>query len=114
MRLEQALTEIVSNALDAMSPPAGGRLEIGAHVATGDAGGGGSGAGVVIDITDPGGGVPAEILPNLCEPFFPTRAGGTGLGPAMPQRAVGGGGGRVGCTSGGGRRQTVAIWPAVG
>src|SRR2546427_973834 len=31
MRLEQALTEIVSNALDAMPPPAGGRLEIGAH-----------------------------------------------------------------------------------
>src|SRR5437660_9290355 len=50
MRLEQALTEIVSNALDAMPPPAGGRLEIGAHVATGDAAGGGSGAGVVIDI----------------------------------------------------------------
>src|SRR5213596_1591481 len=66
MRLEQALTEIVSNALDAMSPPAGGRLEIAAHVATGDAGRGGSGAGVVIDITDSGCGIPAEILPNLC------------------------------------------------
>src|SRR3989441_4530986 len=71
MRLEQALTEIVSNALDAMPPPAGGRLEIGAH---------GGGAGVVIEITDSGCGIPAEILPNLCEPFFTTRSEGTGLG----------------------------------
>src|SRR5438874_6534293 len=39
MRLEQALTEILSNALDAMPPPAGGRLEIGTRAATGDAGG---------------------------------------------------------------------------
>src|SRR5467141_1978396 len=50
LRLEQALTEIVSNALDAMPPPAGGRLEIAAHVGTGDAGAGGGGAGVVLEI----------------------------------------------------------------
>src|SRR5256886_2577615 len=99
MRLEQALTEIVSNALDAMSPPAGGRLEIGAHVATGDAGGGGSGAGVVIDITDSGCGIPAEILPNLCEPFFTTRSEGTGLGLAIAQRYVEEAGGRLEVTS---------------
>src|SRR2546428_76025 len=71
MRLEQALTEIVSNALDAMSPPAGGRLEIGAHVATGDAGGGGSGAGGVIDITGSGRGGPAGMLAHPCEALFP-------------------------------------------
>src|SRR5947208_16425994 len=65
MRLEQALTESVSNALDAMSPPAGGRLEIGAHVPTGDGGGGGSGAAVVLDIADSGRGIPAGIVPNL-------------------------------------------------
>src|SRR5437667_4289481 len=110
MRLEQALTEIVSNALDAMSPPAGGRLEIGAHVATGDAGGGGSGAGVVIDITDSGCGIPAEILPNLCEPFFTTRSEGTGLGLAIAQRYVGEAGGRLEITSVVGRGTTVRIW----
>ena len=110
MRLEQALTEIVSNALDAMSPPAGGRLEIGAHVATGDAGGGGSGAGVVIDITDSGCGIPAEILPNLCEPFFTTRSEGTGLGLAIAQRYVEEAGGRLEITSVVGRGTTVRIW----
>ena len=110
MRLEQALTEIVSNALDAMSPPAGGRLEIGAHVATGDAGGGGSGAGVVIDITDSGCGIPAEILPNLCEPFFTTRSEGTGLGLAIAKRYVEEAGGRLEITSAVGRGTTVRIW----
>src|SRR5947208_2578967 len=110
MRLEQALTEIVSNALDAMSPPAGGRLEIGAHVPTGDAGGGGSGAGVVIDITDSGCGIPAEILPNLCEPFFTTRSEGTGLGLAIAQRYVEEAGGRLEITSVVGRGTTVRIW----
>src|SRR2546421_12981047 len=53
MRLEQALTEIVSNALDAMPPPAGGRLEIAAH-------GGGAGGG--IQIPESGGGISGGIL----------------------------------------------------
>src|SRR5213078_3044833 len=47
MRLEQALTEVVSNALDAMPPPDGGRLEVGTRIATGT-GGGAEGAGVVV------------------------------------------------------------------
>jgi len=101
MRLEQALTEIVSNALDAMPPPAGGRLEIGAH---------GGGAGVVIEITDSGCGIPAEILPNLCEPFFTTRSEGTGLGLAIAKRYVEEAGGRLEITSAVGRGTTVRIW----
>src|SRR6266699_5934508 len=104
MRLEQALTEIVSNALDAMPPPAGGRLEIGAHVATGDA------AGVVIAITDSGCGIPAEILPNLCEPFFTTRPEGTGLGLAIAKRYVEETGGRLDIASRIGHGTTVRIW----
>jgi signal transduction histidine kinase len=108
MRLEQALTEIVSNALDAMPPPDGGRLAIGAHVGTGDAGGGG--AGVVVEITDSGRGIPAEILPNLCEPFFTTRTEGTGLGLAIAKRYVEEAGGRLEITSVVGRGTTVRIW----
>src|SRR5207247_868789 len=71
MRLEQALTEIISNALDAMSN--GGRLEIAARSQVGEAGA----DGVLLEITDSGAGIPAEILPNLCEPFFTTRPEGT-------------------------------------
>src|SRR5437016_2128414 len=66
MRLEQALTEIISNALAAM--PTGGRPEIAARPKAGQAGA----DGVLLEITDSGAGIPAEILPNLCEPFFTT------------------------------------------
>src|SRR5881398_3862159 len=47
MRLEQALTELVSNALDAM--PEGGRLEVATRAESGS-----SGAGVVVEVTDSG------------------------------------------------------------
>src|SRR5207247_1339930 len=59
MRLEQALTEIISNALDAMSN--GGRLEIAAQSRVGEAGA----DGVLLEIADSGSGIAAEILPNL-------------------------------------------------
>src|SRR5213596_390400 len=57
MRLEQALTEIVSNALDAMPAPDGGRLEIVARAQGGE----GGANGIVVEITDSGPGIPAEI-----------------------------------------------------
>src|SRR5438067_49009 len=73
MRLEQALTEIFSNALNAM--PDGGRLAIQAQPESVESGA----AGVALEITDSGRGIPAEILANVCEPFFTTRPEGTGL-----------------------------------
>jgi signal transduction histidine kinase len=104
MRLEQALTEIVSNALDAM--PDGGCLEIAVR-----SDGGATGvAGVALEITDSGGGIPAEILPNLGEPFFTTRPEGTGLGLAIAKRYVEESGGRLQITSVVGRGTTVHIW----
>ncbi|MGH7546697.1 MAG: sensor histidine kinase [Gemmatimonadales bacterium] len=103
MRLEQALTEIVSNALDAM--PEGGRLEIGTRAR------GASGAdGILLEITDSGRGIPQEILPNLCEPFFTTRPEGTGLGLAIAKRYVEEAGGRLEIASVVGRGTTVRIW----
>ena len=104
MRLEQALTELVSNALDAM--PQGGRLELTARA---EAGPGGAG-GVVVEVTDSGSGIAPEILPNLCEPFFTTRPEGTGLGLAIAKRYVEEAGGRLVITSTVGRGTTVQIW----
>src|SRR5437773_212088 len=104
MRLEQALTEIISNALDAMSN--GGRLEIAARSQVGEAGA----EGVLLEITDSGAGIPAEILPNLCEPFFTTRAEGTGLGLAIAKRYVEETGGRLDIASRIGHGTTVRIW----
>jgi len=104
MRLEQALTEILSNALDAM--PDGGPLEIAAR----SQGGEGGSDGVLLEIADSGPGIPAEILPNLCEPFFTTRPEGTGLGLAIAKRYVEETGGRLDIASQLGHGTTVRIW----
>src|SRR5437016_2777868 len=104
MRLEQALTEIISNAPDAM--PDCGPLEIAARSHSGD----GSADGIVLEITDSGRGIPAEILANVCEPFFTTRPEGTGLGLATAKRYVEEAGGRLEITSVVGRGTTVRLW----
>src|SRR3989442_778983 len=103
MRLEQALTEIISNALDAL--PEGGQLTIAAR-----ADGQGRADGVALEITDSGPGIPAEILPNLCEPFFTTRPEGTGLGLAIAKPYVEEPGGRLDIPSQIGHGTTVRIW----
>jgi signal transduction histidine kinase len=81
MQLEQALVEVVSNALDAM--PNGGTLRIAAkadHSSGDDA--------VVVEIVDSGAGIPERVLVSVCEPFFTTRAEGTGLGLAIAKRYI--------------------------
>ncbi len=109
MQLEQAILEIVSNALDAM--PTGGRLRIGASVVDGTAGAdaGGAGGEVVLEVSDTGGGIPAEVLPSVCEPFFTTRQEGTGLGLAIARRYVEQNGGRLEIASRRGEGTTVRL-----
>jgi signal transduction histidine kinase len=103
VQIEQALLEIISNAIDAM--PQGGRLGIRASVD------GKSEAGklVMIDITDTGSGIPASVLPSVCEPFFTTREEGTGLGLAIAKRYVDQNGGRLNIESRPGST-TVSLW----
>jgi len=102
MQLEQAILEIVSNALDAM--PNGGRLRIGAFVADGASPGD-----VVVEVTDTGGGIPDHVLPSVCEPFFTTRQEGTGLGLAIAKRYVEQNGGRLEIASRPGEGTTVRV-----
>ena len=102
MQLEQAILEIVSNALDAM--PSGGRLRIGAFVANGD-----GASAVVLEVSDTGGGIPAQVLPSVCEPFFTTRQEGTGLGLAIAKRYIEQNGGRLEIASRPGEGTTVRL-----
>lgn len=89
MQLEQALVEIISNALDAMRD--GGLLRIGARAERDGAGA----PGIVIEIADTGDGIPAEVLPSVGEPFFTTRPEGTGLGLATAKRYIAQNGGQL-------------------
>lgn len=104
MKLEQALMELISNALDAM--PHGGRVSLTAQRAAGPAGE----SGVAVELSDTGGGIPAETLPSVGQPFFTTRPEGTGLGLATARRFVEQHGGSLDLKSKPGEGTTVRIW----
>ena len=103
MQLEQALLELVSNALDAM--PDGGTLRLAAQA--GD--GGTPPSEVLVSVADTGGGIPEHLLSSVCEPFFTTRQDGTGLGLAIARRFVEQNGGRLEIRSTPGSGTTVLV-----
>jgi two-component system, cell cycle sensor histidine kinase and response regulator CckA len=85
-QFEQLIMNLVVNARDAM--PDGGRLQLSTSDLTiGESDEGAPpelapGAYVALSVADTGQGIPAEALPHVFEPFFTTRASGTGLGLA--------------------------------
>jgi signal transduction histidine kinase len=81
-QLEQAIIEVVANALEAM--PSGGSLLVAARSRPG----GIDGSVLELAIKDTGDGIPADALPRVVEPFFTTKADGTGLGLAIAKRLV--------------------------
>ena len=100
-QLRQALLNLVRNAKEAME--GGGRLCV--EVAR-------AGDGQVrLVLADSGPGIPPENLGNIFEPFFSTKAKGTGLGLALVQQIVSEHGGRieVDCPPDGGTRVTILL-----
>jgi signal transduction histidine kinase len=81
-QIEQALIEVMANALEAM--PAGGSLSVAARTGPARA----DASVVELSIADTGEGVPPGALPRVGEPFFTTKADGTGLGLSIAKRFV--------------------------
>ena len=69
-QMHQALLNLVLNAIDACHR--GDQVKLDART-------NGNGA-IRIDVVDPAGPIPPEIVPNIFEPLFTTKQGGSGLG----------------------------------
>jgi signal transduction histidine kinase len=78
----RGLTNVIENALHAM--PGGGTLTIASSLA---AGAGGTSS-VIVEIADTGVGMDQEALARIFEPYFSTKATGTGLGLTIAKRNV--------------------------
>ena len=88
--LHQALLNILINARQAM--PSGGRLTVRSALGQDPRG---PGAVVEVEIADTGAGIPKEHLAHVFQPFFTTKAQGTGLGLPIAARIVEQHGGRI-------------------
>lgn len=77
IRLEQAVTNLLENALAAMDGK--GRIELHARAENGR---------VRVEVRDDGPGIPGDVLSRLFEPFFTTKHEGAGLGLALVKRIL--------------------------
>jgi two-component system sensor histidine kinase HydH len=87
----QALLDLVTNAAEAV--PRGGRVELRARAEA---------ERIVLEVADDGPGIPESERARVFEPFYTTKAGGTGLGLAMAERIVRAHGGSLGVVPGAG------------
>jgi signal transduction histidine kinase len=84
VQLRQALVNLLLNGIQSMT--AGGALEVTTRA---------GGREIVIEVRDHGEGLPEGPLDRLFEPFYSTRAGGTGLGLAVTRQIAVSHGGRL-------------------
>jgi signal transduction histidine kinase len=99
----RALTNIIENAIHAM--PGGGRLSIRTASERGQDGR----QAIVIRVTDTGAGMDQEAVARIFEPYFSTKATGTGLGLTIAKRNIELNRGTIAITSEQGVGTTVTI-----
>jgi len=99
MLIGRALTNVIENALHAM--PNGGTLAVDAELAPNQM--------VELRVTDTGMGMDAEAIAKIFEPYFSTKAIGTGLGLTIAKRNVEANHGTIAVTSQKGRGTSVTM-----
>jgi hypothetical protein len=102
-QLEQVFLNICLNACQAMKT--GGTLTVRSKSGDGN---------VVVEVEDPGPGIPSDLRAQVFKPFFTTKREGNGLGLAISARIVAEHGGHIGyrCPPGGGTVFTVTLQQA--
>ena len=98
-QIQQALVNLIKNAMQAMST--GGTLTL----QTGE-----GSDGVWVSVSDTGGGIPQEQVARIFEPFYTTKKKGSGLGLMIVQRIIRAHGGRIDLDSQIGRGTTFRLW----
>ncbi len=109
-QLSQVFTNILVNARQAMA--AGGRVRLtvrNLEAAPGGPGDPATGPCVEVTIEDDGPGIPADVLARVFDPFYTTKATGTGLGLALAHSIVRAHGGQIAVTSPPGRGATFTV-----
>lgn len=104
-QIRQCLLNLIRNAAEAVIAKGSGHVTLRTRTAGGR---------VEIDVEDNGVGIPAEILPQLFDPFFSTKEDGSGLGLALTQQIVRDHGGDLRVDSVVGRGTTFTVSVPVG
>ncbi|MEO6223595.1 MAG: ATP-binding protein [Vicinamibacterales bacterium] len=110
-QLRQLLTNLMTNAIEAMGP--GGRVNVTVSRVSDDGDPGSSGqpspGHVVIEVHDQGPGISDEDLERVFSPFFTTKPQGTGLGLSIVRKVVDAHDGIIEATSAPGRGTTFRV-----
>ena len=85
-QIQQVLLNLLTNAAQAMTPSGGGSLRIETRREHDR---------VLLEITDSGPGIPAEVRVHIFEPFFTTKEDGTGLGLSVSYGIISAHGGTI-------------------
>lgn len=105
-QLRTALSDLIVNALEAMSTGGGTRLALAVRLREPD---------VRISVSDDGPGIAPELREKIFYPFFTTKEGGAGVGLASAQKAVASHGGHIELDARRGRGCAFHVWlPAPG
>lgn len=107
IRFEEAVTNIINNAIEAM--PDGGNLHIMVKEFPPAAAQEGSRR-ILVEVEDNGKGIPAKYMDDIWKPFFTTNQSGTGIGIPESKKIIDSMGGRMDLQSEEGIGTTVSFW----